>query len=173
MKNKLGVTIFVMAMTGLCSGLWAQTTRPAVKALPADQMLNRMLQPKGTVAQPLQPVADPETDKSTGAAAVAPGAPTQTVVREGTYLVDRIGRLTRGGEGKFSEFSFEADGRTLGDPPVVILPNLKLMLMEDAVKNAARDLRFQVTGLVTEYRGRNYILLEKVVVAPDVTQPLK
>lgn len=56
------------------------------------------------------------------------------------------------------------------DPPVLILPNLKLMAMENAVSSANRDLRFRVTGMVTEYRGRNYVLLEKVVVVPDPTQ---
>ena len=56
------------------------------------------------------------------------------------------------------------------DPPVIILPNLKLMQMESAVGGSNRDLRFRITGMVTEYRSRNYILLEKVVVVPDVTQ---
>ena len=44
------------------------------------------------------------------------------------------------------------------------------MAMEDAVQGANRDLRFRATGMVTEYRGRNYILLEKVVVVPEATQ---
>jgi hypothetical protein len=42
--------------------------------------------------------------------------------------------------------------------------------MEDAVRSSSRDLRFRVTGMITEYRGRNYILLEKVTVIPDATQ---
>ena len=53
---------------------------------------------------------------------------------------------------------------------MLILPNLKLMSMESAVTSADRDLRFRVTGMVTEYRGRNYVLLEKVVVVPDAMQ---
>ena len=56
------------------------------------------------------------------------------------------------------------------DPPVVILPNLKLMSMETAVGSANRDLRFRITGTVTEYHGRNYILLDKVVVMEDKEQ---
>jgi hypothetical protein len=68
------------------------------------------------------------------------------------------------------EFSFEADGETLRDPPLIVLPNLKLMAMENAVQASRRDLRFRITGMVTEYRGRNYILLEKVVVVPDTVQ---
>ena len=46
----------------------------------------------------------------------------------------------------------------------------KLMQMENAVSGTGRDLRFKVTGQVTEYKGHNYILLEKVLVVPDVVQ---
>lgn len=148
----------------------AQTTQPASE-MPAQQRLNQMLQPPGgTGAQPLVPTTGPSMDKTTGASAVAPGASTMTVMREGTFLVDRTGRLTRSSDGQSWEFSFEADGRAMKDPPVIVLPNLKLMAMEQAVKSANRDLKFRVTGMVTEYSGRNYVLLEKVVVIPDVLQ---
>ena len=83
---------------------------------------------------------------------------------------DRTGRLTRSPDGQLMEFTFDSDGQSLQDPPMVILPNLKLMAMENAVSGSSRDLRFRITGQVTEYKGRNYILLEKVVVVPDVTQ---
>jgi hypothetical protein len=33
-------------------------------------------------------------------------------------------------------------------------------------------LHFRITGMVTEYKGRNYVLLDKVVVVPDSTQTL-
>ena len=42
--------------------------------------------------------------------------------------------------------------------------------MEEAVKGANKDLRFRISGMVTEYRGRNYVLLEKVVVMPEAVQ---
>ena len=149
------------------------TTRPSnSKALPADQMLSQMLKPAGgAAAKPLQPTADaPVTDAKSGSGAVAPTAPAQAVVREGTFIVDRTGRLTRSADGQQLEFTFDADGRAMRDPPVVLLPNLKLMAMENAVTAGSRDLRFRITGMVTEYKGRNYVLLEKVVVVPDATQ---
>ncbi|WP_428939348.1 hypothetical protein [Fontivita pretiosa] len=147
----------------------APTTRPA--AVPADQLLSQMLSlPGAGAAKPLQPISDPPAvDATSGAAAVAPGAPQLTVLREGTFLVDRIGRLTRGGDGHSWEFTFESDGRAMQDPPVIVLPNLKLMQMEQALKGTNRDLRFRITGMVTEYNGRNYILIEKAVVPPEVT----
>ncbi len=94
----------------------------------------------------------------------------QTLKREGDYVRDRLGRLTKSADGSQEEFTFESDGRTMQDPPVIILPNLKLMAMENAVNASNRDLRFRITGPVTEYKGRNYILLEKVSVVQDQVQ---
>ena len=149
----------------------APTTEPAARSLTAEQMFSRMLRPSPSVARPLQPTPDgPAPDKTSGVGGVAPGAPTLNVLREGTYLVDRVGRLNRTSDGSQAEFTFDSDGKTMKDPPVLILPNLKLMSMENAVSSANRDLRFRITGMVTEYRGRNYVLLEKVVVVPDPTQ---
>jgi hypothetical protein len=148
----------------------------------AEQVLGQMLKPPsrpGTAAgessgQALRkPETPPETDANSGKGAVQPGAPAVTVLREGTYLVDRLGRLTRSADGSTAEFTFESDGAALQDPPVVIVPNLKLMAMEDAANAINRDLRFRITGMVTEYRGRNYVLLEKAVVVPDATQQFR
>jgi hypothetical protein len=135
-------------------------------------MLNQMLRPSaGPVARPLQPITQaPAIDATSGSAAVAPGAPSVQVLREGTFIVDRTGRLSRGADGQTWELTFESDGRAMRDPPLIVLPNLKLMAMENATKSQSRDLRFRVTGMVTEYGGRNYILLEKVVVVPDAVQ---
>jgi hypothetical protein len=130
-----------------------------------------LLKPASAAGQPLQPIPDgPAADSTSGKAAVAPGAPQLNLLREGTYIVDRTGRLTRSADGQTAELSFDSDGKALKDPPMVILPNLKLMQMENAVQGNSRDLKFRVTGMVTEYKGRNYIMLEKVVVVPDVVQ---
>lgn len=156
----------------MCMTVVAQTSTEPSGAEPvptADQVLDRMLvAPAQTPVRPLQPVPDAgSVDRTTGAGALAPGAPSLNVLREGTFLVDRTGRLRRSGDGHNWELVFESDGRALQDPPMILLPNLKLMAMEAAVKNATRDVRFRVTGMVTEYNGRNYLLLEKVVVVPD------
>ena len=167
--------VFAVALTVCLSQvcLAQATTRPAsTKTLPADQMLGQMLRqsaPGNESGKTLQPSSTdrPAIDKTSGSRATAPGAPSVGVMREGTYVVDRVGRLTHATEKTESEFTFESDGRALRDPPVVILPNLKLMQMENAVQASNRDLRFRITGMVTEYRGRNYVLLDKVVVVPD------
>jgi hypothetical protein len=145
-------------------------TRPA-GASTADQTLNQMLTaPPPSAGRPLRLTTGPGNDTTSGKGAVAPNAPLVSVIREGSFLVDRTGRLTRAADGQNWEFSFESDARTLKDPPVLILPNLKLMAMEQAAKSSNRDLKFRITGMVTEYNGRNYVLLEKVVVIPEITQ---
>jgi hypothetical protein len=146
------------------------TTRPA--DMPADQLLQQMLRPaNGPVMQPLMPILSPPAlDQTTGKMVVPNSVLPQNLKREGDYIRDRLGRLTKSADGTQEEFTFESDGRTMQDPPVIILPNLKLMAMENAVNGANRDLRFRVTGPVTEYKGRNYILLEKVSVVQDAIQ---
>jgi hypothetical protein len=139
--------------------------------VPAGELLDSLLKPPSAVGQPLQPIAEgPAADATSGKAAVAPGAPQLNLLREGTYVVDRTGRLTRSADGQTAEFTFDSDGKALKDPPMVILPSLKLMQMESAVQGNSRDLKFRITGMVTEYKGRNYVLLEKVMVVPDVVR---
>jgi hypothetical protein len=164
----------------LAQGGWGQTTQPttrpasdaggSLKSLSADQVLDQMLKPASNPTQLLEPVPDkPMRDSSSGSGAVKPDAPTANLHREGTFVIDSVARLTHTQSGQ-SELTFESDGKSLKDAPMIILPNLKLMQMEDSVSGANRDLKFRVTGMVTEYRGRNYIMLEKAVVVPDVAQ---
>jgi len=144
------------------------TTRPAV--MPAEQVLNQLLKPSPTAAEPLQPVPNPPVLDQTTGKAVAPAPPPVMLHREGEYIHDRTGRLTRGADGQTMEFTFDADGRGMQDPPMIILPNLQLMKMENALTSVGRDLKFRISGQVTEYKGRNYILLDKVVVPPESAQ---
>jgi hypothetical protein len=147
----------------------APASRPAQRS--PDEVLGEMLKPRQTGPErELVPTDPPALDRTTGPGSIAPGAPTLTVLREGTPIVNRVGRLTVGAENKPSEFVFESDGQALRDPPLIVLPNLKLMIMEDAARNNTREPRFRVSGVVTEYRGRNYLLLEKVSVLSQATQ---
>lgn len=181
MKDRLisGLTLGLLALAGAApDGAGSRppaaagpTTQPA-KSKSADQMLDQMLRPSAPTDRPLKPVSDPVPDRTSGKNAVAPAAPVVNVMREGTFLVDRVGRLTKSADSSRAEFTFESDGKALRDPPVVIIPNLKLMAMEDAIAGNSRDPRFRISGMLTEYRGRNYIMLEKVVVVLDSTSQL-
>lgn len=155
-------------VSGVCL---AQTTRPATRPSP-QSLLDQLLTPEQGASQVLEPASEQEIDKTTGKGAVAPGAVALPVLREGTYVVDRTGRIKTNSDGQ-TVFLFDADGKTLRDPPMILLPNLLLMSIQTAASNSSRDLHFRITGMVTEYKGRNYILLDKVVVVPEVAMPLK
>ena len=102
------------------------------------------------------------------AGAVAPGAPAVKLVREGTHVTQRVGRLDHTPDGTTAVFTFDADGAAMKDPPMIILQNLALEQMEATQVNQSRDTRFRVSGTVTEYKGRNYVLLDTATAVPDV-----
>ena len=151
----------------------APASRPATQPT-ADDMLGQMLKPRRPAGErELVPTDPPAVDKKSGPGSVSPHAATQTVLREGTPIVNRVGRLTLGADGGPSDFMFESDGGPLRDPPVIVLPNLKLMIMEDVARGNTREPRFRVSGVVTEYRGRNYLLLDKVYVMSPTNQQFR
>jgi hypothetical protein len=168
MRRVVAVAI-VLVVAGWAFSQSRPATRPAEAPNP-DMMLRQLLSPARPSAKPLEPVIFPPEQDQTSKNAVAPKVESQNLVREGSWIPDRVGRLTRTPEGQV-EFTFEADALALKDPPMLILPNLNLMKMESMVKNSSRDLKFHVTGVVTEYNGRNYILLESVVQKQDDTVP--
>lgn len=161
-KRGVGGLLGVLSIGLMALAQNAPTTAPTTQAT-----YDRLLGSEPSVAEtPLQPAPRKSVDASTGAGAVAPGAPQLPTKREGTFIIDRIGRLSRTADAGNWEFVFDADGQAMQDPPLRVLPNLKLMVMEEAIESGGTDLRFRVSGTLTEYRGRNYILMEKVVVAP-------
>ena len=141
-----------------------------MRFMSADQVFDEMLKPATNPSRRLPPSPERSSpEQNVGSAAVKPGAPGVPLIREGTYIMDRLGRLTKTDKGEF-EFTFESDGKAMRDPPMLLLPNLKLAQLEEAVTSQARDLKVRATGRVTEYRGRNYLLLDMVIVPPDATQ---
>src|SRR5215472_12055185 len=164
------LAIFVSFLAGQST---RPTTRPSsgddMKFMSSDQVFDQMLRPTTNPSRQLPPAKRQPTEASQGAGSVKPGAPSTPLIREGTYIMDRLGRLTKTDKGEF-EFTFESDGKAMRDPPMFLLPNLKLAQLEEAVTSQARDLKVRVTGRVTEYRGRNYLLLDMVIVPPEVTQ---
>jgi hypothetical protein len=162
-------TLFIaMLLVSATAIIAAPATQPAVE--PASQKLDRMLG-SGPAVKPLPPAT---TRSSVNAATtgpnVAPGSPAQPLLREGTLLIDRTGRMMRSPDGSQVEFVFDSDGKALKDPPVIILPNLLLAQMEAAAASVSRDLRFRITGMVTEYHGHNYVLLDKAVGVQDTAE---
>jgi len=80
--------------------------------------------------------------------------------------VDRPGRLVR--EGDWWTLVFEsADGRVPGQQ-LLLLPSRQLEIMEQTSRGGARSVVFIVSGEVTEFHGRNYLLLRKVLIRRDL-----
>lgn len=145
-------------------------TPPAAKtAADAMSTLNTLLAPRPE-EPPLQPMPD-FPKENVGAMIVAPPkvaipAAVGILKREGTIIYDRVGRLEKTPDNQ-QEFRFEADGAAMQDPPMLTLPNQNLMLMESAMRKASGHLKFRITGMVTEYGARNYVLIEKFNVLGD------
>jgi len=177
----------------------AATTQPAIAQPPSpEQVLNQMLRPvdadksSALTPQSAAPTGAAAADEGTSAVAtsstggstaaltaqgsagvlqpIAPEGGINGILREGTAIIDRVGRLQKAADGPWSELVFDSDGRVMRDPPMIILPNLKLTMMESEISKVSDDLRFRVTGTVTEYHNRNYILLDKVVVVNNKNQ---
>ncbi len=85
---------------------------------------------------------------------------------DGSRIVDRPGRLTR--EGSFFTFSFESRGQGAPEMPIRLLPNRLLEDMEIVSAGGAKSIVFVVSGEVTEYRGVNYLLVQMLLVRPDL-----
>lgn len=85
---------------------------------------------------------------------------------DGTRLVDRPGRLTR--EGDYYTFSFESRSQGAPEAPMRLLPNRLLEDMEVVSEGGAKSIIFLLSGEVTEYHGVNYLLVQKLLVRPDL-----
>jgi hypothetical protein len=92
-------------------------------------------------------------------------------LREGTQLKDRLGRFRQNGD---SLTFIDEDGRELGG-----LPNLSLERIIRMLKTVEEpdSVKWSVSGTVTEFAGRNYLLVSRAVYkaatlppAPDAVQ---
>ena len=127
----------------------------------ADATLDRLLGQAGS--RPRSDAAPRREATPNDPTAVAPDASPGRLLREGTFLVDRVGHVRETDAGDL-EFVFAADNAAAAaaDPPMQLVPNLNLMAI-DSQPRGREGRRYRVTGRVTEYRGRNYLILEKVV----------
>jgi hypothetical protein len=137
-----------------------QSVTPTTKSLfdPADAVLDRMLV-ETPVRQEATVVEQPNFQVEAGSSSP------RRLLREGTFVIDRVGTVRRLDDGSIL-FVFQSDGDTAasaGDPPMWLVPNLNLMAVESAISQTPNQ-RFRVTGRVTEYRGRNHLVLEKLVI---------
>ncbi|HRP62533.1 MAG TPA: hypothetical protein PK400_04500 [Phycisphaerales bacterium] len=89
---------------------------------------------------------------------------------EGTLLVQRRGRITRDAGGSWS-FVLDADADGLADPPMTLLPCMLLQRIEVSAQRSNQALPVILSGQVTQFDGRNY-LLPTLFVAPRNRTPI-
>jgi hypothetical protein len=109
-------------------------------------------------ARPIVPAPADPTPQAEESEALPPAAPPA-----GDIFIDRIVRIARTQGGQWMEARFEADN-TLQEQPVLLLP---CRLLERA---ETLDGKMRITGILRRYRGRDYLLLRKVIPERDMGQ---
>jgi hypothetical protein len=79
------------------------------------------------------------------------------VLEEGKHLFNREGQLDMDPIGR-STFVFNS-----GDKPMYLLENSWREYLENITERGTKKIRWRVSGVVTVYGGRNYLLVTKVV----------
>jgi hypothetical protein len=123
----------------------------------AEQMLNDMLKPS---AAPTPPATQPDAQVVVEPNGYKPPPAAPQLLREGSNVISRSGHLRKNSDGPYPTIVFDPKSGEAPLAPMYVLPNLQRMSMEDAASATQADLRFTVSGTVTEYKGKNYILLE-------------
>jgi hypothetical protein len=147
----------------------AATTQPAATAAPdktpklaktrpdsADLMRELLSEknPTPVIVTPRKAAPDASEVES-----VAPAPRAEIILpARGNIVVDRLVTIQRTGDAKWRQATFEADN-TLREPPVRLLP----CRMLKSVERAPARTRLRITGKITTYKGRRFLLLRKAL----------
>ncbi len=142
---------------------------PKPRREPSPSEIIKMLQEergarKTVLTLPSRPGEERRTRIVEAPNAIAPVA--RKLLPDGSRIVDRPGRLAR--QDDYFVFSFEGRGEGAPEPPIRLLPNRLLEDMEVYSEGGQKPAVFVVSGEVTEYRGVNYLLIQKLLVQPDL-----
>lgn len=132
-----------------------QTPAPAANSPatvnPADQIM-KDLEQSARNREGADPTASRAPRATTGAE-----IPTAKLLREGTFVTSKRGRMTRGSSSDWQiNFDADADGRI--DPPMGLMPCMNLQAMEKLVEKGGDSVTFTISGQVFLYKGKNYLL---------------
>ena len=86
--------------------------------------------------------------------------------KDGHMIVGRVGGLIYDAEERCWLFAFGADAESLAEPPVVLHPCRLLEFMEGTLERSLRQ-EYCVSGQITRYQSRNYMLLRKAQAVYD------
>lgn len=175
-RNAIATAATTVVTLSLIGGtLWAQSTQPAEQSadspttMPTQSELIRALREERQVNVPIPPSTPSEAPGEMRSATPPPIGGTTVagqLLPEGTFVVDRPGRLVL--EGEWWSFVFESADGTSNERPLLLLPNQQVELMEQTSASGTRSVVFIVSGEVTSYHGRNYLLVRKVLLRRDL-----
>jgi len=103
---------------------------------------------RGQLNEPHAPIPDlnaPDTEP-----------PPRSRLREGMQIVDRLGHFRMTGD-RLTFFAADGQGR------FVALENLALERVAMVLAKNPGPLRWKVTGKITEFRGANFLLVERAI----------
>lgn len=129
----------------------APAANPAPSVNPADQIMKDLEQSARN-----REGADAAANK-TPRATTGTEIPTAKLLREGTFVTSKRGRMTRAGSGDW-QISFDADAEGRIDPPMGLMPCMNLQAMEKLVEKGGDSVTFTISGQVFLYKGKNYLL---------------
>lgn len=164
------LTALLLAGT-ITAGVRAQPAVPPAPSKPATgepspQDVMKSLENDAMKKAPAPPVAAPSGTPSSGAGTVSVGpggtpgtsvGPGAKLLREGSFLASRRGRMVRSSEGAWL-FVFDSDSSTKAEPPMTMMPCLNLQAMEKLAERGGDALSYTVSGQVFVYKNRNYLL---------------
>lgn len=165
MKHLAIATMAMIAVTGAAVSAQVPSVAPTTQAtVDPERYVDSLLRAKPGTARPLQPLPAELTpaEPSRKSKAAPPPIATLAMKRDGDMASDRIGYLQPTPDGTAWQYAFESAGEGMTDPPMLLIPNSRLAAMEQARQAAESPLRLKVTGLITSYRGQNYLLVENV-----------
>lgn len=129
----------------------APATNPPAPVNPADQIMKDLEQSARN-----REGADANANKAPRATN-GTEIPTAKLLREGTFVTSKRGRMTRAGSGDW-QISFDADAEGRIDPPMGLMPCMNLQAMEKLVEKGGDSVTFTISGQVFLYKGKNYLL---------------
>ena len=140
----------------------AATRLLAIAAFCALVLLLRLTPALPRGAEGLQSQARPSETAATGTEPQS--QPAEHRIREGTELVEQPGRFRITGQ-RVTFFTADGTRRFVG------LENLNLDRIAQTITRNPAQLRWQVTGTITEFRGTNFLLVRRAILSTGRTAP--
>lgn len=168
------VVAATVALLMIGGTLWGQDSQPqgggdrTTTTMPSQSDLIRALREERQVNVPIPPSTpadSPDEISSESTRSIGGAVFSGQLLPEGTFVVDRPGRIVR--EGEWWSFVFESADGGGDERPLLLLPNQQVELMEQTSASGTRSVVFMVSGEVTSYHGRNYVLVRKVLLRRD------